>query len=52
MYASLGLDGEVEVTVRLFNRAGNRVPLRKGRGVEFEEIEFRALFLREVGKWG
>jgi hypothetical protein len=48
VYASLGLDGEVEVTARPFNRTGKRVALKKEGEVEFYEIEFRACF---GGRW-
>ncbi|KAE9373395.1 hypothetical protein N431DRAFT_337317 [Stipitochalara longipes BDJ] len=48
VYASFGIDREVEVKARPYNRTGKRVALKKNREVEFHEIEFRACF---GGRW-
>lgn len=48
VYASLGLDGEVEIKARPYNRTGEKVPLGMNREVEFNEIGFRACF---EGRW-
>ncbi|KAH8748485.1 hypothetical protein F5882DRAFT_489962 [Hyaloscypha sp. PMI_1271] len=44
MYASLGLDGEVEVKARPYNRTGKKVTLKEEGEVKFKDIEFRACF--------
>ena len=48
VYASLGANGEVEVTARPYNRTGKKVPLKLKGEVGFSEIEFRACF---GGRW-
>jgi hypothetical protein len=48
MYASLGLDGEVEVKARPYNRTGKKVALKEEGKVKFKDIEFRACF---GGRW-
>lgn len=48
VYASLGLDGEVEVKARPYNRTGARLPSCKEGDVTFKDIEFRACF---GGRW-
>jgi hypothetical protein len=48
VYASLGIDGEVEVKARPYNRTGKKVPLKVEGEVSFNDIEFRACF---GGRW-
>jgi hypothetical protein len=48
VYASLGLNGDVEVRVRPHNRTGTKLPLSRKGELEFKDIEFRTCF---GGRW-
>lgn len=48
VYASLGVDGEVEVKARPYNRTGAKLPSCKEGELQFKDIEFRACF---GGRW-